>query len=124
MPANIKFIAGRRAPARYVYRDTDLFEPGLLNASAEPLRLSDFKNIEILSESTWHFCLRCHFNDETEAVAVAEVEMMRILQQFIYNKKDTPNGQQPEFPISGSNTLVFVLIAVVVFLICMIYIIK
>ncbi len=125
MPASIKFIAGRRAPARYVYRNEDLFQPGLMSASAEPLRLTDFKDLHVLSQGLLSdFTLKCYFNDGTEAVATADMEMMRILQQFLYNLKNTQEGQEPEIPTTDSETWIFVLIFILIFLICLLLIIR
>ena len=124
MYASIKFIAGRRAPARYIYRDTDLFEPSVVSAPAEPLRLTDFKEVEVLSQNTSYFYIKCYFNDGTDATATVDVQMMYILHKFIYNMKDTPKGQQPEFPVDNTNPKVIALTAVVVFFICLILIIR
>ncbi len=101
MFSNIRFISGHRAPGWYAYCDTDLFEPYHKDESLEPLRLTDFKDIEVLSRDIRTITIKCIFKDNTEDVAVIDGEMENILQQFLYSARNTPEGQQPEFPIDN-----------------------
>lgn len=98
----IKFTAGRRSPAKYVYNHENKFKPALWNSSAEPLNLTDFKDIEIISASLGYAVVKCYFTDGTEALATVDTPMMSVLQQFVYNSRNTPEGQQPELPVNDA----------------------
>ena len=101
MFASLKFIAGRRAPGWYAYCSTDLFEPYHKDEPLEPLRLTDFKDIEVLHRDFKAITIKCSFKDGTEDVAVIDCEMENILQQFLYSAKNTPEGQQKKYPVDN-----------------------
>ena len=121
----IKFTAGRKAPARYIYCDKGLFKPSLMStSSAPPLHLTEFKDIEILSESLGSFTFKCYFNDGTESLAIANTQTVFFLQKFIYNVKNTPKGQEPEIPAADPETWIFALLCILTFLICLLFLIR
>ena len=94
----IKFTAGNRAPAWYTYRNK--FAPAFWNRSAKPLYLTDFKNIEVTYPALGYAGIKCYFTDGTNALAYVDPQTLGVLQKFIYNSQNTPDGQQPEIPIN------------------------
>ena len=96
----IKFTAGSRAPAWYTYTNKNMFKPAFWNRSAKPLYLTDFRNIEVVYPNVLYSVIKCHFTDGTNELATVGPQMMSVLQKFIYNLQNTPNGQQPKLPIN------------------------
>lgn len=96
---NIKFIAGHKAPATYSYCNENLFRPTSEKAYKEPLHLTDFKKIEIVSTHLRQSIIKCQFTDGTESLATANMTMLKILQQFIYDSNNASDAQQINIPI-------------------------
>ena len=96
---NIKFIAGHKAPATYSYCNENLFRPTSEKAYKEPLHLTDFKKIEIVSTHLRQSTIKCYFTDGTESLATAGMTMIKILQQFIYDFNNAPDAQEINIPI-------------------------
>ena len=95
-----------------------------MNTSSAPLHLTEFKDIEILSESLGSFTFKCYFNDGTESLAVANTQTVFFLQKFIYNIKNTPKDQEPEFPKADSEAWIFTLLFILTLLICLLFLIR
>ena len=96
---NIKFIAGHKAPATYSYCNENLFRPTSEKAYKEPLHLTDFKKIEIVSTHLRQSIIKCQFTEGTKSLATAGMTMLKILQQFIYDSNNAPDAQQINIPI-------------------------
>ena len=94
----IKFLGGARAPATYFYKNKDLFKPAFYNRSAEPLRLTDFKEIEVVTSNVFTASIKCTFIDGRQSLALVPRQTLYLLQGFVFSASQMPFGQTPPLP--------------------------
>lgn len=101
----IKFLGGARAPATYFYKNKDLFKPAFYNRSAEPLRLTDFKEIEVVTSNVFTASIKCTFIDGRQSLALVPRQTLYLLQGFVFSASQMPFGQTPPFPKDYTDTI-------------------
>lgn len=107
----IRFLGGPRAPVTYFYKNRDLFKPAFWNRSPIPLRLTEFKEIEVITANFFGATVKCTFTDDTQGLAFVTTQMLQVIQGFLFNVANAAPGQIPAFPKNYINILFWVVIA-------------
>lgn len=94
MFATIKFTTGSRENLTYVYKNEHQFTPTYWAAKVEPLSLTDFESIEVLSRpilDLGNTDIKCTLADGSQSMASVTPHMLGVLEKYIFAKAQT-NG--------------------------------
>ena len=95
MIIRIHFISGYRANATHIYKNKNQFKLAFWSRRDEPLRLTDFKAIEVISQNFLDLTtIKCTFNNGQEALAKITSPMLEVLQVYLFEKSQVPNNNQ------------------------------
>lgn len=95
MLIRIHFISGYRANATHIYKNKNQFKLAFWSRRDEPLRLTDFKAIEVISQKFPEpITIKCTFNNGQEALAKVTSPMLEVLQVYLFEKSQTPDSSQ------------------------------
>ena len=95
MIIRIHFISGYRANATHIYKNKNQFKLAFWSRRDEPLRLTDFKAIEVISQKFPEpITIKCTFNNGQEALAKVTSPMLEVLQVYLFEKSQTPDSSQ------------------------------
>lgn len=120
MAGFIEFLSGKRAGKLYFYNNKNIFKPRSKHPYDDPLHLTDFKDVEIISAGPFgvYILIKCELTNAEEYIARIDYSMLEVFKVFILDSKFLPPGQLPIFPISNitRNIAIIVLLIVIVLL--------
>ncbi len=100
---SIAFLTGSMAKAKYDYKEEDLFKPAWRPPPGPPLRLTDFKHIEIITTGPWSLIVlaKCTFKNGEVAIARMWYSVFEVICTFIAIEAISPPAEPPvTFPNS------------------------
>ena len=115
MLIRIHFISGYRANATHIYKNKNQFKLAFWSRRDEPLRLTDFKAIEVISQKFPELItVKCTFNNGQEALAKVTSPMLEVLQVYLFEKSQAPDNSQTVTLPQRREDLALLIIAIIV----------